>query len=113
MNKTLPAKTPKYALTVEWSDEDNVFIGRCPELFFGGIHGADRASVYAELCDAVDEHIAIAAKEGAPLPPPLAGKKFSGKFILRTTAELHRDLAVRAYRAGDSLNNFIVKRLQM
>jgi predicted HicB family RNase H-like nuclease len=26
--------------------------------------------------------------------------------------ELHRDLAIRASRAGDSLNNFIVKQLK-
>jgi predicted HicB family RNase H-like nuclease len=41
-----------------------------------------------------------------------AGKNFSGKFILRTSPELHRALALRALQAGDSLNNFVVKKLQ-
>jgi predicted HicB family RNase H-like nuclease len=106
-------KAPKYTLLVEWSEEDQTFIGRCPELFLGGVHGPDRAKVYAELCEAVDEHIAIAAQDGTPLPEALAGKKFSGKFILRTTPQLHRDLAIQALSAGDSLNNFVVKKLQV
>ena len=106
-------KNPKYTLMVEWSEENKTFIGRCPELFLGGVHGADRAKVYSELCQAVDEHIAIAEEDGIPLPKPLAGKKFSGKLILRTSPQMHRDLAIRALNAGDSLNNFIVKQLQV
>lgn len=104
--------TRRYSLIVEWSDEDQTWIGRCPELFFGGVHGPDRAKVYAELCTAVDEHIAIAQRDGTPLPEALAGKTFSGKFILRTTPELHRLLAIRALQSGDSLNNYVVKKLQ-
>jgi predicted RNase H-like HicB family nuclease len=61
---------PKYALLVEWSDEDHVYIGRCPELFGGGVHGADREKVFAELCQVVDEVIEDAEKTGVPLPPP-------------------------------------------
>jgi len=108
--KARPA--PHYTLLVEWSAEDRVWIGRCPELFHGGVHGSDRAKVYAELCQAVDEHLAIAAADGTPLPAALAGKTFSGKFVLRITPEQHRLLALRALQAGDSLNNFVVKQLE-
>lgn len=104
--------TPRYSLLVEWSDEDQIWIGRCPELFLGGVHGSDRAKVYAELCEAVDEHIAIAKADGTALPEALAGKSFSGKFILRTSAEHHRLLAIRALQEGDSLNSYVVKKLQ-
>ena len=31
--------TPHYTLVVEWSDEDQCYIRRCPELFGGGVHG--------------------------------------------------------------------------
>jgi predicted HicB family RNase H-like nuclease len=99
-------------MIVEWSDEDEVWIGRCPELFLGGVHGDDRAEVYAELCQAVDENIAIAKEDGLPLPTALAGKKFSGKFILRTTPDMHRLLTLRAMQEGESLNNYVVKKLQ-
>lgn len=101
-----------YTLIVEWSDPDQVWIGRCPELFFGGVHGHDRRQVYAELVTAVDEHIALAKADGTRLPEPLAGKEFSGKFILRTSPEHHRMLALRALQAGNSLNAYMVKKLQ-
>ena len=104
--------TPNYALIVEWSDEDNAWIGRCPELFLGGVHGPDRRKVYAELCDVVDEHIAISREDGTPLPEPVLSKKFSGKLVVRMDPELHRDLAIEALKESKSLNNLIVEKLK-
>ncbi len=101
-----------YLKLVEWSDDDGCYVGRCPELFLGGVHGDDEAKVYRELCVAVADVLASKERHGDPLPASLVGKKFSGKFILRTSPELHRTLAVRALQAGDSLNNFVVKKLQ-
>ena len=100
-----------YSLLVEWSEEDDTWIGRCPELFLGGVHGDDRAKVYAELLEAVDEVLEIRKTDGT-LPAPLAKKKFSGKFILRTTPEHHRLLTLRAMQERESLNNYVVKALQ-
>lgn len=48
----------KYQQIVEWSAEDGCWIGRCPELCLGGVHGADEASVRAELAELVKEWIA-------------------------------------------------------
>jgi predicted RNase H-like HicB family nuclease len=59
---------------VEWSEADQVYIGRCPGLFAGGVHGDDEAKVYKELCDVVSEWIANIEKNGQPLPPPTVGK---------------------------------------
>ena len=36
---------------VEWSDEDQCFVGSCPGLFYGGCHGDDERAVFAELCE--------------------------------------------------------------
>jgi predicted RNase H-like HicB family nuclease len=60
-------KNPNYAKFVEWSEEDLVFIGRCPDLKMA-IHGDDEAVLYRELCELVDEFIADARKTGAALP---------------------------------------------
>ena len=110
--KQKASKPHPYTLLVEWSDEDKVWIGTCPELFFGGIHGADQAKVYAELCQAVEEHIALIREDGAAMPKAFAGKEFSGKFILRTSPEHHRLLTLRALQHGDSLNSYVVKKLK-
>lgn len=45
----------RYSKYVEWSDEDQAYIGTCPELFFGGCHGDNKDNVYTELCGIVDE----------------------------------------------------------
>ena len=57
-----------YLKWVEWSDEDSVYIGRCPDLFAGGCHGNDPIEVYAELCEIVAETVADFEREGTPLP---------------------------------------------
>jgi hypothetical protein len=41
---------------VEWSDEDQVYIGKCPDLITG-IHGHDPVNVYKELVEVVQEVI--------------------------------------------------------
>ena len=44
----------RYVKIVEWSDEDQCFVGSCPGLFYGGCHGDDEQAVFAELCEIVD-----------------------------------------------------------
>lgn len=65
----------RYVKLVEWSDDDNCFIGSCPELFYGGCHGDDPRRVFDELCRVVDETIHLYEQDHKPLPMPLMGKK--------------------------------------
>lgn len=46
--------------------------------------------------------------DGEPSPPATAGKEYSGKFVLRVGKELHKDLAIKALRCGESLNSYCV-----
>lgn len=98
----------RYLKIVEWSEEDLCYVGTCPGLMLGGIHGSDEAKVYKELCQAVEEWIEIYQEEGAPLPAATAGKEYSGKFVVRVGKDLHKALAVDALRHGDSLNSYCV-----
>ena len=102
----------KYLKIVEWSEEDVCYVGTCPGLMLGGVHGDDEAAVYSELCDVVDDWIRIYEEDGEPLPEATAGKEYSGKFLLRPGKELHKDLAVQAIRVGESLNSYCIKLLQ-
>ena len=102
----------RYLKIVEWSEEDGCYVGTCPGLMFGGVHGDDESAVYSELCDVVDDWIRIYEEDGEPLPEATAGKEYSGKFLLRPGKELHKDLAVQAMRVGESLNSYCVKLLQ-
>jgi predicted HicB family RNase H-like nuclease len=104
--KQIKAQAARYTKFVEWSDEDQCFIGRCPEIMAGGVHGSDEAKVYAELCQAVEEMVALVHADSDALPEPLSAKKFSGKFVLRVEPALHRRLAAKALAAGESLNSY-------
>lgn len=59
-----------YKKIVVWSEEDQVFIGTCPELFYGGVHGDDPVEVFKELCEVVEEWVEIFKQDGKPLPEP-------------------------------------------
>ena len=109
--KQIKEQAARYAKFVEWSDEDQCFVGRCPELTLGGVHGSDEAKVYAELCEVVEEWIEILHRDGASLPDPLVAISFSGKFVLRVEPAIHRRLAAKALAAGESLNSYCVKTL--
>ena len=94
----------RYLKIVEWSEEDQYYVGTCPGLMLGGVHGDDEAKVYHELCQAVEEWIAIYEKDGEPLPAVTADKTYSGKFVLRVGKDLHKALTIDALRYGESLN---------
>ena len=59
----------QYHKWVEWSDEDQTYIGKCPDLITG-IHGDDPIRVYGELIDVVDDVIRYFNAEGRTLPSP-------------------------------------------
>ena len=102
----------QYLKIVEWSDEDQCFVGRVPGLALGGIHGKNEVKVYEKLCTLVDEWIEIYKQDGKPLPSPTAGKYYSGKFNLRVGQELHERLAIESMKVSESLNSYCVKVLK-
>ena len=74
-------ESARYVKIVEWSDEDQCFVGSCPGLFYGGCHGDDEEVVFAELCEIVEETIALYKKDGKPLPPSTCGKDYANKML--------------------------------
>ena len=105
-------KRNRYLKVVEWSEEDQCFIGRVPRLALGGAHGKNEKKVYEKLCNLVDEWIEIYGEDHAPLPAPTAGKNYSGKFNLRVGEELHKRLAIESMKVSESLNSYCVKVLK-
>jgi predicted RNase H-like HicB family nuclease len=75
----------QYVKIVEWSNEDQCFVGSCPGLFYGGCHGDDEKAVFAELCEIVNETISLYQSDGTPLPEPTCGKGYSNRLL-----ELHQ-----------------------
>lgn len=59
----------QYHKWVEWSDEDQVYIGKCPDLITG-IHGDDPVALYGELCEVVQDVVNHFKAKGRTLPVP-------------------------------------------
>jgi predicted HicB family RNase H-like nuclease len=97
-----------YLKIVEWSEEDQCYIGEIPGWIGKCCHGKNETVVYDQLCTILDDWIAIYKKDGIPLHEATANKNFSGKFQLRPGSELHKILAIRAKQAGLSLNSFCI-----
>ena len=59
----------QYHKWVEWSEKDQTYLGKCPDLITG-IHGDDPVKLYGELCEVVEDVIRHFAAEGRTLPSP-------------------------------------------
>ena len=57
-------ESTRYTKIVAWSEADQCFIGSCPDLFYGGCHGDDEKAVFAELCEIVEEVVALYQRSG-------------------------------------------------
>lgn len=59
----------QYHKWVEWSEEDQVYVGKCPDLITG-IHGGDPVRLYRERCEVVEDVIEHFRSERRSLPGP-------------------------------------------
>lgn len=70
----------RYVKIVEWSEQDQCYVGSCPGLLYGGCHGDDETEVFKELCQIVDETLELLKQDGKPLPPPTSGKDYANRM---------------------------------
>jgi len=75
----------RYVKFVTWSDDDQVYIGSCPGLFYAGCHGDNEREVFDELCVIVDEWIENIKADGKELPAETASIDFSS-FVQQSVA---------------------------
>lgn len=72
--------TARYVKIVEWSDEDQCYVGSAPGLVLGGCHGPDERVVFEELCEIVEEAVALYRADKRPLPPPTSGRDLANRI---------------------------------
>ena len=73
-------ESAQYVKIVEWSAEDDCYVGSAPRLLYGGCHGPDEQRVFEELCQIVVETIELYRRDGKPLPPATSGRDFANKM---------------------------------
>ncbi|RKX33575.1 MAG: toxin-antitoxin system HicB family antitoxin [Verrucomicrobia bacterium] len=99
-------RSDAYLKVIEWSEEDQCYIGTSPGLMLGGVHGTTEEKVYEKLCRVIDEWTEQSESDHLPLPPATIDKKYSGKFVLRVGEDVHKALSIRAMQKGESLNSY-------
>jgi len=101
----------RYLKIVEWSAEDRCYVGSAPPLIGQSCHGTSETEVLTQLQTIVEEWVETLIKEGKPLPASTSNRKFSGKFVVRLSPEIHRKVALKAMARGDSLNQYVAETL--
>ena len=101
----------RYTYRVTWSDEDEEYVGLCAEFpsmsWLAESQEEALRGIRQLVADAVEDMLA----SGESIPEPLAGRKYSGKFLVRVPPHVHRELVIQAAEAGVSLNRFVSSKL--
>ena len=101
----------QYAYRVIWSEEDQEFVGLCAEFPSLSWLDEEQDAALQGIVRLVEETVRDMAANGEIIPEPLSLRKYSGKFLVRTTPEMHRRLTLLSAEAGVSLNRYINSRL--
>lgn len=100
-----------YSYRVFWSEEDDCFIGVCTE--FPSMSHVDDAPDKAlnGILEVVGDAVQWLAEDGDPIPEPLESRTYSGRFHVRVTPEIHKNLVREAAEQGVSLNRHVSAKL--
>ncbi len=104
-------KNDHYTYRVTWSEDDKEYVGLCAELPSLSWLASSQQAALKGISSLVTDVVANMKKSREPIPEPLAGKQFSGKFMVRVPPDVHRNLAVEAAEAGVSLNRLASAKL--
>ena len=90
----------RYTYRAEWSPEQFEYVGRCIELPW-----------LSQWAPTMQEAIAAVEQAADDVPEPLTQRKYSGRFVVRTSPALHARLAVEAAEQNVSINHWVVQKL--
>ena len=101
----------KYTYRVTWSEEDGEYVGLCAEFpSLSWLAGTQTAALHG-IRDTVKQVIQEMRGSGEKIPQPLAVRKYSGKFTVRITPQMHRKLLIEAAEEKVSVNRLISAKL--
>lgn len=100
-----------YAYRVLWSPEDDEFVGLCTEFPSLSWLAPTQTEALEGIRVLVADTIKDMAVNGETVPRPLSERSYSGKFLVRVSAELHARLAREAAELKVSLNQLANQRL--
>ncbi len=112
MSRQVTSEQPKYRIDIQWSQQDECFVARVPELPGCATDGLTIEMAAARAHEAIDSYLDALDAMKKPRPVPMVERSFTGKIPLRIDPNLHRDLTAHAEKENESLNKFIEKKLR-
>jgi predicted RNase H-like HicB family nuclease len=97
----------RYTYRISWAPEDGEHVATCAEFPSLSWLAADEIEALRGIKGLVAEVVADLHASGEVVPEPLAERRYSGRFQVRTTPDLHRRLAIEAAEAKVSLNRLV------
>ena len=104
-------KDDRYTYRVTWSEDDSEYVELCAEFPSLSWLSKTPEAALKGIRKVVAEIVEDMRKTGEPVPPAIAGKNYSGKFMVRIPPEVHRKLAIQAAESGVSLNRLASSKL--
>ncbi|MDP3478806.1 MAG: type II toxin-antitoxin system HicB family antitoxin [Desulfoprunum sp.] len=96
-----------YAARVEFDADDRIFVGRVIGIRdIVSFHGETVSELESSFKEAVDDYLEACATLGQQ-----PNKPYSGKLLIRVSAEIHAAVAASAEAAGKSLNQWAAETL--
>ncbi|MHB1592798.1 MAG: type II toxin-antitoxin system HicB family antitoxin [Streptosporangiaceae bacterium] len=100
-----------YTYRVTWSAEDREHVATVAEFPSLSWLAPTPAEALTGLARVVRDMLTDLAASGEPIPEPLSERTYSGRFVVRVPAEVHRRLAREAAEQHVSLNRLVSDRL--
>ena len=104
-------KDDRYTYRVTWSSEDNEYVGLCAEFPSLSWLAATQVEALQGIRSLVAEVIADMKSNKEQIPEPIATRRYSGKFTVRVTPDVHRMLAIEAAESKVSINRLVSGKL--
>ena len=107
----MPLDNDRYTYRVTWSEEDEEYVGLCAEFPSLSWLAENQEEALRGIRQLVADAVEDMRVNGETIPEPFAGRKYSGKVLVRVPPHVHRQLVIQAAEAGVSLNRLISSKL--
>jgi predicted HicB family RNase H-like nuclease len=104
-------KGDRYTYRISWSEDDQEYAGLCIEFPSLSWLAKSPDEALQGIRKIVEDAVIDMQNNGETPPPPISGRSFSGKFMVRVPPDVHRALALKAAEQGVSLNRLVSAKL--
>ena len=103
--------TKHYAYRVLWSADDEEYVALCAEFPSLSFLAETQGEALEGINQTIEEVVLDMENNNEEVPEPINEMKFKGKFMTRTTPEIHRNLFLKAKELGISMNRLVNQKL--